>query len=212
MAHLPLGATFSRPLRKLAHISGGLPLLVFPLFVDGLPERVVAYLLGSLYLVFFLLVAAFPRPVARIFHRLVKPGEAEQGLRGASAYFFVLSADLLILAPLVGLKPAALAGLMLTFGDGFSALVGRRESPTWPWNPSKTIWGSVGFALSTFLAWLIFLGLAGHPLEGRLALISLTAAVVGALLESLPLEDVLDDNLVVGLGGMLIAILAVGVI
>ncbi len=207
-----MGATFSRPLRKLAHISGGLPLLLLPLFVDGLPETVVAYLLGSLYLVFFLWVAAFPRPVARLFHRLVKPGEAEQGLRGASAYFFVLSADLLILAPLVGLKPAALAGMMLTFGDGFSALVGRREAPTWPWNPSKTIWGSVGFVIFTSLAWLTFLGLAGYPLTTRLALVSLVAALVGALLESLPLEDVLDDNLVVGLGGMVLATLAVGML
>jgi dolichol kinase len=100
---------------------------------------------------------------------------------------------------------AALA--VLAFGDGSATLAGLLlRGRRLPWNPKKSIVGTISFVLvATPMAALVYWGQAHDVYEGaglprvdfRMALLgALTAAIAGALVESLPVRT--NDNLRVG--------------
>ena len=98
---------------------------------------------------------------------------------------------------------AGVVWVILAAGDGFATLVGANiRSPRIPWNPDKSILGSVAFVVASFLpAWAIaeFLGLESRLL-GSGAIVALTVLIC-ALVESLPLH--VDDNITVPIAGAL---------
>jgi len=103
----------------------------------------------------------------------------------------------------------AVAWGAMAFGDAAANFVGRRiPGPCWPWNPQKSILGSLAFvfigvgltlALVYFLPRSQRLGLG----LGQWLLIILIALPVSALVESLPY--LVDDNLSVPLSAGLVA-------
>jgi dolichol kinase len=88
-------------------------------------------------------------------------------------------------------EPAASVGIYaLAFGDGLSSVVGKLFGRvSLPWTGGKTLEGSLAaFAAIFWSAWAT---------GGKLG-IALSVALIGTLLEALPLEDL--DNLVIPLG------------
>jgi len=102
---------------------------------------------------------------------------------------------------------AAIWGL-LAFGDGMASLVGQTlGGPRLPWNPSKGWAGFGAFVVCGSLAAAVLMGWTlGLPapvwLSWWLLSITLPAALVGAIVESLP--TTLDDNFTVPLAGALV--------
>ena len=91
-----------------------------------------------------------------------------------------------VLIPLVFLtdiNQIAAAIFILAFGDGISTVIGRLGKARLPYNPEKSIEGSVAFFLASLPAYL-FIGPAIVPL-----------AAVASLVESIPFG--LDDNLTI---------------
>lgn len=92
---------------------------------------------------------------------------------------------------------------ILAFGDGMASVVGRGlGGPRLPWNPRKTLSGSLAYFLFGGLGAAILLvhtlGEQGEPVVGSWLLgVSLATALLGAAIESLPLG--IDDNLSVPL-------------
>jgi uncharacterized protein (TIGR00297 family) len=103
---------------------------------------------------------------------------------------------------------AAAAWGVLASGDCFSNVLGRAYGRRrLPWNPKKSVVGSLTFVITAFpAAWFFgWWAALGHPEEGYgtalLAAIAATGAVAGAIIESLPIR--IDDNLSVTLGSAL---------
>jgi len=132
---------------------------------------------------------------------LRRPGEI---VRGEAPGVLFYPAALLILAVAARGRLEILAGGwgMLAFGDAVATLVGRRWGVRLlPWNRSKTWLGSTGFFLTS---WLVTALLVAWTAPSRytwttLALATGIAALVGAVVESLPWT--VDDNLSVTLLG-----------
>ena len=88
---------------------------------------------------------------------------------------------------------------ILSFGDGFSNLLGRRLplAPI-PWNPEKSLGGMLAFLIMGALgAWLIMLWIGPYPSLRHVGLVAFSAAAMAALYETLPLPW--DDNVVITL-------------
>ncbi len=162
--------------------------------------------------------AAMMALLAVVFNALVLPllkvgreitRESDPFFSGIKFYpFAVLLAILLFPMPV-----AAAAWGVLAAGDCFSNVVGRAYGRTkLPWNPGKSIAGSLAFVLTAFpvawfLAWWTALGHPGASLEGGAAAsLAAAGAITGALVESLPIR--IDDNLSVTLSsGLVMALL-----
>ncbi|HEY3382754.1 MAG TPA: DUF92 domain-containing protein [Vicinamibacterales bacterium] len=129
---------------------------------------------------------------------LYRPGDAARGYP-LGILFYPLSVLLLILAFPRRPDVVAAAWGILAFGDGFATIVGtRRRRRALPWNPDKTVAGSVAFMVAgsvagIALAWWTRPAVA--PLPPLLFTIGapILAAVAAGLVESLPVR--LDDNI-----------------
>jgi len=140
------------------------------------------------------------------FGRVQRSAERCRDVMGAVfGYATVVLATMLLCSQHVEVAFAALA--VLAFGDGSATLGGMLiRGRQLPWNPKKTIVGTVCFILvATPMAALVYWGEAhdvcqatGFPrVDFGLALLAaLTAAVAAALVESLPVRT--NDNLRVG--------------
>ena len=145
-----------------------------------------------------------------------KPADREaQVITGFRGYMITLL--LLILAwPLLGIWVehavfyVMFGWLALALGDGLAGMVGPSpgETPTVPWNKSKTWLGSLGCAIGVAIAYLgCFFWPHAYVLGQPLIELGLGALVLGvliALVESLDLP--IDDNMSVGLGAPLLAL------
>ena len=188
---LPAPRTMDREdLRQWIHASMCAWALAFPWI-----GKSGAIALGAIAVLFNALV--FPRlPVGRA---VARDGEA----RWTGVQWYPTAVLGLVLA--LPLSLAAGAWGVLAAGDSASNLVWRRlgRSNPLPWNRSKSLAGAVGFVAAAvpvawgLIAWYHARAPEGLWLSDHLLLIALAGAVVGALVETLPVKA--DDNLTVAI-------------
>jgi phytol kinase len=135
-------------------------------------------------------------------------------LRGPLYYVIVLLVSVLVFWRQ---SPIGIVSLsMMSGGDGFADIVGRRYgSAKLPFNENKSWIGSISMFISGFLLsalMLFYFSCLGYFTVcwdlalGKLALVALAATVV----ECIPVNDVVDDNISVPLATMLAAYLLFG--
>ncbi|KAF4368018.1 hypothetical protein F8388_002629 [Cannabis sativa] len=143
---------------------------------------------------------------------VTRHGNPEELLRGPLYYVIVL-----ILCALVFWRESPVAVIALSMmcgGDGVADIMGRRfGSAKIPYNPDKSLVGSIsmfvfGFLVSVgmlyYFSALGYFNLDWPSTLQRVALVSMVATVV----ESLPISNVVDDNLSVPLTTMVAAYLS----
>ncbi len=129
---------------------------------------------------------------------IFRPDDLRRGVP-AGILFYPLSVLLLVLIFRNRLDIAAAAWAILAVGDGVATIAGRGlASPRLPWNPDKSVAGSVSFVLAgggagTLLCWWTQPALTSPAPAAFVIGAPLCAAVAAALVESLPGR--LDDNL-----------------
>lgn len=90
------------------------------------------------------------------------------------------------------LEIAAVAWVLLAFGDGFSSVIGERlPLAALPWNPAKSWGGTLAFIVFGGAAAFLIARVFGAPQDVAIA----AAVLVSAIAESLPLG--IDDNVTV---------------
>ena len=142
-------------------------------------------------------IAVLPRIAPRIY----RPGDHARNVHGIVFYPMAV----LLLLVLCPRRPdiAAAAWGILAIGDGIATLAGRAiGGPRWAWNRDKTVAGSIAFAAGgaaagIFLAWWCRPATVPPPSMAFTILAPLAAAIVAALVETIPVR--LDDNLSVAL-------------
>ena len=133
----------------------------------------------------------------RFAHALYRPGDRARAAHGIVLY------PLAVLMLIAGFprRPdiAAAAWGILAAGDGMATLAGRAvRGATWPWNPDKTVAGTLAFFVAASLAgcglawWCRLAADPAPPLLFALVMPPI-AALVAALVETIPVK--LDDNL-----------------
>jgi uncharacterized protein (TIGR00297 family) len=145
-----------------------------------------------------------PRIGGEALHR---PVDAERGYP-LGILFYPLSVLLLILAFPRRLDVVAAAWGILAFGDGAATIVGTRvKSPALPWNPEKTLAGSLAFAVAgaaggAALCWWTRPAVSPLPSLGFALGAPVVAAVAAAGVESMRIR--LDDNISVPIGAAIV--------
>jgi uncharacterized protein (TIGR00297 family) len=112
---------------------------------------------------------------------------------------YPVSVLILILLYRHSLYVAAAAWAIMALGDGIASIAGEAfRGPTLPWNQGKTWWGSFAFLTAGTVGAYGFTRWVAPSLPvGKTIGVCILAAMVGALVESLPIR--LDDNLSVPL-------------
>jgi len=141
----------------------------------------------------------------RVASHLYRPGDRARALHGI--VYYPLSVLLLLLLFPGRLDIVAAAWGILAAGDGVATLAGRAiGGARWPWNPDKTVAGTVAFVLAATAAGTA-LALWCRPVAtvpwAFALLVVPVAALAAAMVETIPIR--LDDNLSVALsaGGAL---------
>ena len=190
------GSDHSETSRQLVHMAMG----GFAVLLRWLPWW-QAVLLAAVALGFNLFV------LPRVGGAIYRPGDRDRALHGI--VFYPLAVLLLLLAFPTRLDIVAAAWGILAIGDGIATLVGRAAGGTrWPWNRDKTVAGSAAFAIGgacagVFLAWWCRPAVVPAPPLAFAVGAPVIAAIVAALVETIPVR--LDDNLSVAAaaGGVL---------
>ena len=150
-----------------------------------------AVALASVAVAFNLL--ALPRVAPGIY----RAGDRSRGLHGIVIYPFAVLSLLLVFPRRPDIVAAAWG--ILAVGDGIATLVGRAVGGMrWPWNPEKTIAGTLAFALaaslaSVLLAWWVRPAVAVPPPLVFALVAPPLAAVAAAFVETIAVR--LDDNI-----------------
>jgi phytol kinase len=197
----------SRLSRKLIHIlTGPLFLLCWLLSPDVWYARWLAALVPFAITVQFALIGLGIMKDEASVKAMSRSGDRREILRGPLFYGIIF-----VVMTLVYWKtsPIGMLALMLMCGgDGLADIMGRGiQSSKLPWNKDKSIAGSLGMLLGGWLlaAFILFIFvLAGvFPAPFSAYLLPITyIALVGMLVESLPLKDV--DNITVTLVAVLL--------
>ena len=184
--------------RKIIHIgTGPLFVLCWLLFPDLPISRYLAALVPLMITAQFFLVGAGIIKDPAAVQALSRSGDRREILRGPLIYGI-----LFVLLTILYWKdsPIGLVGLMVMCGgDGLADVVGRRlKSTPIPWNPSKSVAGTLAMILGGFIFSVIILAIfiaAGvFPIYLTQAILPLAViARAAAVIESLPLRDI--DNL-----------------
>jgi dolichol kinase len=181
-------------------LAGPLFLLCWPLFSAAPHARFVAAVVPALNGLRLVLAGTGLVPDPRAVSAMTRTGAAQELLRGPLAYVAVLA------AVTAGCWRGSPVGLVVTSlmcgGDGLADIVGRRlgGSNPLPWNPAKSWAGSAamvagGFGMS--MALIAWFGATGHlrldPARAAAAVAAISVAA--AAMESLPINQTVDDNL-----------------
>ena len=140
-------------------------------------------------------VLVLPRVGGR---RLYRPVDEARGFP-LGILLYPLAVLLLILIFPFRLDIVAAAWAIMAFGDGAATLVGRRAGGAhWPWNPEKTVGGTVAFAVSGGIAAVALAlwtrpSVAPEPPISYEVIAPTLAAVAAAMVETIPVR--LDDNI-----------------
>ncbi len=193
--------------RKLIHIlTGPLFVLCWLLFPDVWYSRWLAALVPFAITAQFALIGLGIMKDEAAVKAMSRSGDRREILRGPLFYGIVF-----VVMTLVYWKtsPIGMVALMLMCGgDGLADIMGRGlRSPKLPWSKGKSVAGSLGmllggWVLASFILFIFVLaGVFPSPFSNYLLPISVIA-VVGMLVESLPLKDV--DNITVTLVAVLL--------
>ncbi|KAK8643320.1 hypothetical protein V6N13_012623 [Hibiscus sabdariffa] len=196
--------------RKLVHIFSGLLFAIsWPIFSNAIEARYFASLVplvNCLRLVTHGLSSANDQSLIK---SVTREGDPKELLRGPLYYVVML---MLCTVLFWRESPVGLISLgMMCGGDGVADIMGRKfGSSKIPYNQVKSWVGSIsmfvfGFFISIGMVWyysaLGYFQLDWGETVHRVALVSLVATVV----ESLPISNLLDDNISVPLASMLAA-------
>jgi phytol kinase len=192
----------SRLSRKLIHIlTGPLFVLCWLLFPDVWYARWLAALVPFAITAQFALIGLGIMKDEASVKAMSRSGDRREILRGPLFYGIIF-----VVLTLVYWKtsPIGMIALMLMCGgDGLAEIMGRGiQSSKLPWSKSKSVAGSLGmllggWVLAVFILFIFVLaGVFLGPFSGYLLPITYIA-LVGTLVESLPLKDV--DNITVTL-------------
>ncbi|GAB4818520.1 hypothetical protein N2152v2_005566 [Parachlorella kessleri] len=189
--------------RKLVHtLAGPLFVVTWPLFSADPYARCFAAIVPILNIGRLLAVGYGLREDKRAVKAMSRTGDPTELLRGPLYYTIVLLA-----ATVVYWRDSSVGLIVLSLmcgGDGLADIVGRRWGGTnrLPWNPAKSWAGStamfcggLGFALA-LISYFCQLGY----LECEMPSMALTVAAIAlaaTVIESLPLDSMVDDNLTV---------------
>lgn len=186
--------------RKLVHILAGPGLILcWPLFSVAPYARFLAALVPALNMLRLILIGTGVIRDQGTVMAVSREGNRRELLRGPLYYVLVLLAVTLLFwrqSP-IGITVVAL----MCGGDGLADLVGRRfGSAKLPFNQNKSWAGSLAMFLGGWGLAVALIGLfdwLGH-FECTLSAIAGSVAIIaaaGAALESLPINNWLDDNL-----------------
>jgi phytol kinase len=187
--------------RKLVHtLAGPLFLVCWPLFSSAPYAQYLAALVPSLNGIRLVLAGTGTVKDPRAIAAMTRTGDPAELLRGPLYYVIVL---LSVTALYWRESPVGLVVTSLMCGgDGLADIIGRRfgQLNPLPWNPEKSWAGTSamfagGLGMALLLLWY-FSALGYQNLEfstsaGVLVVIALVATVI----ESLPINKILDDNL-----------------
>ena len=197
----------SRLSRKIIHIgTGPIFVLCWLLFPGDPTDRYLAALVPGLISIQFALVGLGVIKDEAAVQAMSRSGNPREILRGPLFYGIIF----VVLTILYWLdSPIGMIGLMLMCGgDGLADIVGRKFGrKKLPWSPQKTWLGSMGMLLGGWLFALVILlifiaaGTFSGPIKQYILPITLIA-VVGSLVESLPIKDV--DNITVTLAATIV--------
>lgn len=186
--------------RKLIHMgTGPIFVLCWLLFNDKPEARWLAALVPFAITVQFFLVGSGIMKDQGSVQSMSRSGDRREILRGPLLYGIVF-----VILTLVYWKdsPIGIVALMLLCGgDGLADILGRRvKSGRIPWNRGKSLAGSLGMFIGGFLfstlvvGAFVWAGVFAGPFSAYLLPIGVIA-LVGVLVESLPLKDI--DNVTV---------------
>nr|GMC50085.1 probable phytol kinase 1, chloroplastic [Ipomoea batatas] len=201
--------------RKLVHILSGLLFMAsWPIFSTSKGARYFASIVPILNCLRLLVNGLRFADDEGLVKSVTREGNPEELLRGPLYYVMVL-----ILCALVFWResPVGVVSLaMMCGGDGVADIIGRRfGSVKIPYNQQKSWAGSIsmfvfGFLISlgmlSYFSALGYFHLDWIPTIERVAVVSLVATVV----ESLPTNGAVDDNISVPLVSMITASLSFG--
>ncbi|KAG9456784.1 hypothetical protein H6P81_001292 [Aristolochia fimbriata] len=198
--------------RKLVHVFSGLLFMAsWSIFSESFEARFFAAFVPFLNCVRLLIYGLSFANDEGLVRSLSREGKPEELLRGPLYYVLVLMFCALVFWRN---SPVGVISLsMMCGGDGFADIMGRNfGSVKLPYNKHKSWVGSVfmflsGFCVSMLMLhffWMLgYMELAWDPTAKKVALIALSATVM----ESLPISEVVDDNLSVPLTTMLMTFL-----
>jgi phytol kinase len=193
--------------RKLIHIfTGPLFVLCWLLFPDVWYSRWLAALVPFAITVQFALIGLGIMKDEASVKAMSRSGDRREILRGPLFYGIIFVVMTLVYWKI---SPIGMVALMLMCGgDGLADIMGRGIiSPKLPWSKGKSVAGSLGmllggWVLAAFIVWIFVLaGVLTLPFGAYLLPITIIA-LVGTLVESLPLKDV--DNITVTLVAVLL--------
>ncbi|KAJ4773378.1 phytol kinase 1 VTE5 [Rhynchospora pubera] len=201
--------------RKIVHIlSGVLFMSSWPLFSSSAEARYYAAIVPLLNCARLVIYGSRLFKDEALIKSVTREGNPEELLRGPLYYVIVLLFSVLVFwrdSP-VGLVALA----MMSGGDGFADIIGRMYGSTkLPYNRNKSWIGSIsmfvsGFLLSIGILYYFsifgYLHFAWDEAIVKVALVSFVATLV----ESLPITEVLDDNISVPIASMCTALLVFG--
>ncbi|OAY78292.1 putative phytol kinase 1, chloroplastic [Ananas comosus] len=201
--------------RKIVHVlSGILFMSSWPFFSSSAAARYFAAIVPLLNCIRLLTHGLRLFTNEALIKSVTREGKPEELLRGPLYYVIVLLFCVLVFWRD---SPVGVVSLsMMSGGDGFADIVGRRYGAIkLPYNRKKSWVGSISMFLSGFLfsiGMLFYFSCFGYICLDweraiwKVALVSFAATLV----ESLPISDVLDDNISVPLASMLTAFLVFG--
>lgn len=197
----------SRLSRKLIHIgTGPIFVLCWLLFSEVWYSRWLAALVPFAITIQFALIGLGVIKDEASVKAMSRSGDRREILRGPLFYGIVF---VILTLAFWKTSPVGIIALMLMCGgDGLADILGRNfKSARLPWNQRKSVLGSLGMFIGGWILTLLVIaayipaGIFTGPLSSYLLPIT-TIALLGMLVESLPLRDV--DNLTVTLAAVLL--------
>ncbi len=193
--------------RKFIHIgTGPLFVLCWLLFNSNPINKYLAALVPLAFTLQFLLIGIGVIKDEASVKAMSRSGDRREILRGPLYYGIIF-----VLLTIIYWKssPIGIIALMLMCGgDGLADIFGRKwGSIKIPWNRAKSWSGSIGMLLggwvfSVLIVWIFTAaGIFSSPIQSYLLPVTIIA-IVGTLVESLPLKDI--DNITITLSAIIL--------
>ncbi|CAH1433259.1 unnamed protein product [Lactuca virosa] len=197
--------------RKLVHITFGLQfMLCWPLFSSGSQGAFMAAVVPGVNIVKVLLIGYGIVKDEATVKSMSRFGDYRELIRGPLYYVCTIT---LCCTVYWRTSPIAIAAMCnLCAGDGFADIVGRRfGKKKIPYNTDKSFAGSIAMAVAGFIAsvgYMYYFSMFGFvEKKSEMVVGFFVVSLMSALVESLPISTILDDNLTVPLANVLLGTL-----